>query len=61
MVVEMTDNLIHVVILDISGVYVQIHNDVYVQIHNDGYFDRVSLDDINEQYKDKSHWRIVII
>lgn len=53
MVVEMTDNLIHVVILDISG--------VYAQIHNDGYFDMVSLDDINEQYKDKSHWRIVII
>lgn len=53
MIVEMTDNLIHVVILDISG--------VYVQIHNDWYFDRVSLDEIEKQYKDKSHWRIVII
>nr|DAK25315.1 MAG TPA: hypothetical protein [Caudoviricetes sp.]DAT99473.1 MAG TPA: hypothetical protein [Caudoviricetes sp.] len=53
MIIEIADNLIHVVILDISG--------VYVQIHNDGYFDRVSLDNINEQYKDKSHWRIVII
>lgn len=36
MIVEITNNLIHVVILDISG--------VYVQIHNDGYFDKVSLD-----------------
>ena len=53
MIVEMTDNLIHVVILDISG--------VYVQIHNDGYFDKVSLDKIEKQYKDKSHWRIVVI
>lgn len=53
MIVEMTDNLIHVVILDVSG--------VYVQIHNDGYFDKVSLDEIENQYKDKSHWRIVII
>lgn len=53
MVVEMTDNLIHVVILDISG--------VYVQIHNDGYFDRKTLDEIKNQYKDTSHWRIVII
>ena len=53
MIIEIADNLIHVVILDISG--------GYVQIHNDGYFDRVSLDNINEQYKDKSHWRIVII
>lgn len=49
----MTDNLIHVVILDVSG--------VYTQIHNDGYFDKVSLDAIEKQYKDKSHWRIVII
>ena len=53
MIVEMTDSLIHVVILDISG--------VYAQIHNDGYFDKVSLDKIENQYKDKSHWRIVII
>ena len=53
MIVEMTDSLIHVVILDVSG--------VYVQIHNDGSFDKVSLDEIENQYKDKSHWRIVII
>jgi len=53
MVVEMTDNLIHVVILDISG--------VYVQIHNDGYFDRVSLDEIERQYSDETRWKIVII
>lgn len=53
MIVEMTDNLIHVVILDISG--------VYAQIHNDGYFDKVSLNEIEKQYSDKSHWRIVII
>ena len=53
MIVEMTDNLIHVVILDVSG--------VYTQIHNDGYFDKVSLCEIEKQYKDKSHWRIVIV
>lgn len=53
MIIEIADNLIHVVILDISG--------VYVQIHNDGYFDKVSLNEIEKQYKDKSHWRIVII
>ena len=53
MIVEMTDNMIHVVILDISG--------IYVQIHNDGYFDKKSLDEIKNQYKDNFHWRIVII
>ena len=41
MIVEITNNLIHVVILDISG--------VYVQIHNDGYFDKVSLDENENQ------------
>lgn len=53
MIIEIADNLIHVVILDISG--------IYVQIHNDGYFDEESLDEIKNQYKDKSHWRIVIV
>lgn len=53
MIMEIADNLIHVVILDISG--------VYAQIHNDGYFDKVSLDEIKRQYNDKFHWRIVII
>lgn len=53
MIVEMTDNLIHVVILDISG--------VYAQIHNDGYFDRKTLDNIKKQYSDKTRWRIVMI
>ena len=53
MSIEIAENFIHVVILDISG--------VYVQIHNDGYFDRMSLDEIEKQYKDKSHWRIVIV
>lgn len=53
MIVEMTDNLIHVVILDISG--------VYAQIHNDGYFDRKTLDNIKKQYSDETRWKIVII
>lgn len=53
MIVEIADNLIHVVILDISG--------IYVQIHNDGYFDEESLDEIKNQHKDKSHWKIIIV
>lgn len=53
MIVEIADNLIHVVILDISG--------IYVQIHNDGYFDEESLNEIKNQYKDKSHWKIIIV
>ena len=50
---EIPDNLIQVVILDISG--------IYAQIHNQGYFNRVSIDEIKKQYSDKKHWRIVIV
>lgn len=51
--VELKENLVQVVILDISG--------IYAQIHNQGYFDKCSLDDINEQYSDTQHWRVVIL
>lgn len=53
MIMEIADNLIHVVILDISG--------VYAQIHNDGYFNKMSLDEIERQYSDETRWKIVII
>lgn len=51
--VELKDNLVQVVILDISG--------IYAQIHNQGYFDKCSLDEINGQYSDTQHWRVVIV
>lgn len=50
--VNMKENLVHIVILDVSG--------VYAQIHNQGYFDKVSVQDIKEQYKD-SKWKIIIL
>ena len=46
-------HLIRVVILDISG--------IYAQIHNQGYFDRANVQDIQEQYKDTTHWKIVVL
>ena len=45
--------LTHIVILDISG--------VYAQIHNQGYFDHANVQDIQEQYKDTAHWKIVVL
>lgn len=45
--IELKDDLVQVVILDISG--------IYAQIHNQGYFDKCSLDDIKEQYSDTQH------
>ena len=50
---EIPDNLIQVIILDISG--------IYANIHNQGYFNRVSIDEIKKQYSDEKHWRVVIV
>ena len=40
MMTEISENIVHVVILDVSG--------VYAQIHNQGYFDKLSIDDIKQ-------------
>ena len=51
--VDMSENIVHVVILDISG--------VYAQIHNQGYFDRTVVEEIKQQYSDTQHWRVVVL
>ena len=50
---EIPDNLIQVIILDISG--------IYAQIHNQGYFDSSSIEEIKSQYSDKQHWHVVVL
>ena len=51
--IELNENLVQVIILDISG--------IYAQIHNQGYFNRVSIDEIKKQYSDEKHWRVVVV
>ena len=51
--VDMSENVIRVIILDISG--------IYTQIHNQGYFDKSSIDDIKQQYSDTERWRVVVL
>ena len=46
-------NLVQVIILDISG--------VYAQIHNQGYFEPISIKEIISQYSDKQRWRVVVL
>ena len=46
-------NFIRVVILDISG--------IYSQIHNQGYFDKSSIDEIQQQYSDTGRWRVIVL
>ena len=53
MMTEISENIVHVIILDISG--------IYAQIHNQGYFDKLSIDDIKQQYSDTEHWRVMVL
>ena len=53
MMTEISENIVHVVILDISG--------LYVQIHNQGYFDKSSIDEIKQQYSDTERWRVIVL
>lgn len=48
-----SNDLIRVVILDISG--------IYAQIHNQGYFERDSIDEIKQQYSDIKHWLVLML
>ena len=50
---DISENLVRVVILDISGIYAQIHNQVY--------FDKSSIDEIKQQYFDTGRWRVVVL
>lgn len=50
---EIKENVVQVVILDISG--------VYAQIHNQGYFDKEQIEEIQNQYCDTKHWRVVVL
>ena len=50
---DISENLLHIVILDISG--------IYTQIHDQGYFEKESIDDIKQQYSDTERWRVVVL
>ena len=53
MIADISENLVRVIILDISG--------IYAQIHNQGYFDKSSIDEIKQQYSDTQLWRVLVL
>lgn len=53
MIAEIKDGILHVIILDISG--------IYAQIHNQGYFEKQELREIKQQYSDTERWRVVVL
>lgn len=50
---ELNENVVQVIILDISGIYAQIFDQRYV--------DKNIVDKIREKYSDTQRWRVVII
>lgn len=52
-VMSIDESAVRVVILDISG--------LYAQIHNQGYFDKESISDIQQQYSDPKYWRVLVL
>ena len=53
MIADISENLVRVIVLDISG--------IYAQIHNQGYFDKSSIDEIKQQYSDTKHWLVMVL
>ena len=53
MILDVKDSIVRVVILDISG--------LYAQIHNQGYFDTEQVEEIKKQYSDIEHWRVLVL
>lgn len=50
---QIKEDLVQVIILDISG--------IYAQIHNQGYYDNNGVNEIKQQYSDKQHWQVVVL
>ena len=50
---DIKENMVRVVVLDVSG--------IYVQIHDQGYFDNLSVDEIKQQYSDTGRWRVLVL
>ena len=53
MITNISENISRVVILDISS--------IYVQIHNQGYFTEKEVEEIKKQYSDTKYWRILVL
>ena len=51
--VDISENLIRVIILDISG--------IYAQLHNQGYFNKSLINEIKQQCSDTERWRVVVL
>ena len=51
--VEISKDIVRVIILDISG--------IYAQIHNEGYFEKQEIEEVFKRYSDTEHWRVLVL
>ena len=51
--VDIQANLIRAVVLDISG--------VYVQIYDQGYYNKIAIEGLKKKYSDTKRWRVVVL
>ena len=52
-VMSIDESVVRVIILDISG--------LYTQIHDQGYFEEESVSNIQQKYSDPKHWRVLVL
>ena len=51
--VTIEKDITRVIVLDVSN--------VYAQIHDQGYFDATAIKNIKQQYSDTKHWRVLVL
>lgn len=53
MTFDIDENVVLVIILDVSG--------VYAQIYDQGYYHKNDIKDIQQKYSDAKHWRVLVL
>ena len=53
MIKHQRDNVKWVIVLYVSG--------IYAQIYDQGYFDNVSIREIQKRYSDSELWRVIVL
>lgn len=53
MVIHINDEIVRVIILEISS--------VYAQIYEQGYFSRSDVNEIKQQYSNSKLWRVIVL
>ena len=53
MIIHINDEIVQVIILDVSS--------VYAQIHDQGYFNHSDANEIKQQYSNSKLWRVIVL